>query len=160
MTDERIQPVLDDSLTLTKPVELDWYGTEADVVQVCARDQQRFEMQVVRAIQILQLANHADLQLKLLLSRLGAWLSAHSDSVEAAFLTIRDSRFAFIIVSKIAECDDDLEDAVTDLDLEIANDPDLDVVPMNAFVLPPASEEALSSFFDKRFLLVYRGRRA
>jgi hypothetical protein len=159
MANDRMNCTVDGPVPLTNPVELDWYGSESDVIQVFAKDQQRFEFQLVRAIQILQLTNHADLQLKLLLTRLGQWLNKHSDSIQTAYLTIRDARFAFIIVSKVAECDDDLEDAVSDLDLEIANAPDLEVVKMNAFVLPPASEEALSSFFDKRFLLAYRGRR-
>jgi hypothetical protein len=146
-----------EDLTLSNPVELDWYGSPSDVVHVTPRDQQRFEIQLTRVIELLQLQNHAEAQLNLLLNKLGNWLRDHSGAFCAAYLTLRDARLAFIVISKTPECDDSLEDAVSELDFEVANDADLNIVRMNALVLPPASHEALSSFFDSRFLLVYRG---
>jgi len=139
-------------------IELDWFDAP-DTVNITPRDLQRFKIQKDRAIRLLQLANDADEQLTLLLGRLGEWLRDHAESVEMAYLTLRDARFAFVIISSTPECNDDLEDAVSEFDIRVANDPDLNVVRMNAFVLPPASQEVLSSFLDPSFLIAYRGRR-
>ncbi len=138
-------------------VELDWFAA-SEFVEVNPRDQQRFQIQKDRAIKILQLANDSEAQLALLFNKLGAWFREHSASVKEAYLTLRDARFAFVVISVTPECNDELEDAVSNLDIQIANDADLDVVRMNAIVLPPVSPEAISSFLDKRFILTFRGR--
>lgn len=140
-------------------VELDWYD-EGETVRVFPRDQQRFEIQKDKAIGALQLASNAELQLDYLLDRLAIWIRAHESHLRDAWLTLRNDRFVFLAISKAPEYNEDLEDAVSDLDLAIANDPDLNLLRMNAMVLPPASTDALSSFFDDRFALVYRGRRS
>ena len=136
-------------------VELDWFD-EGEVVRVCPRDQRRFQIHKDRAIRILQLANDGESQLKLLMDQVGEWVHENAAKLQGAFLTLRDERFYFVAVSQAAECDDDLEDSISDLDFKIAIDPDLEHVRMNAVILPPASKNALSSFFDKRFLMVYR----
>jgi len=140
-------------------IVVDWFDAP-EILDVNPKDQQRFQIQKDRAIGLLQLANSADAQLNLLWRRLREWSREHSSKVQTAYLTLRDARFSFVVISRAVECDDDLDDAVSDLDFEIANDPDLDAVKMNAIVLPPASPEAISSFLDKRFLLEFRGRRA
>jgi hypothetical protein len=137
-------------------VLIDWYA-EDDVVRVTPRNQQRFEVQKDHAIHVLQLASHAESQIKFLMSVLAEWVEQHLGNVEKACLTIRDDRFAFLVISHQVECDDDLEDAVSDLDFDIANDPNLDLIRLNAMVLPPASDDARNSFLDNRFMLVYRG---
>lgn len=139
-------------------VEVDWFD-DSEIVRVTPRDQRRFDVQKDRAIKLLQLANYADTQLSLLLEKLGHWIRANADKVDIAYLTLRDDRFAFLAVSQKAECDEQLEDAISDLDFEVANDNDLNVIRMNAIVLPPASADGLRSFFDPRFLLVYRPQR-
>lgn len=140
-------------------IELDWSGEE-NIVRVCPKDQARFNVHKGRAIQILQLANAAELQLDLLITRIGDWVRKNSDKLSSAFLTLRDERFYFVAVSATSECDDDLEDSASDLDLALANDSDLDQVRTNVIVLPPASQDALNSFLDKRFLTVYRVTRS
>ena len=147
-----------DATERVSAIELDWFA-EGEVIRVIPRNQARFEAQKDRVIAMLQLEEYAKSQLNLLLERLGEWVNANSAKVEAAYLTVRDARFAFIAVSRATACDDDLEDSVSDLDLKIAIDPDLDVIHLNALILPPASEEAMQSFFDRRFLLVYSGNR-
>lgn len=142
----------------TNAVEVDWFD-ETEVIDVNPRDKQRFQIQKDRAIALLQLATNADAQLGLLLRKLAEWMRSNSASVTTAYLTLRDGRFSFVVISKTPQCDDALEDAVSNIDFEIANDPDLDVVRMNAIVLPPASSTAISSFIDPRFQLQYRGRR-
>jgi hypothetical protein len=137
-------------------VEIDWFA-DGDTVSVLPRDRQRFEIQKDVAIRVLEIAEHAEKQLTLLLQRLAEWIRIHQAAISAAYVTLRDQRLAFIVVSRDVECDDELEDAVSALDLELANDPNLDGIGLNAMVLPPASPEALASFFDPRFLMTYRG---
>ncbi len=137
-------------------VEIDWFAA-GDKVQVCPRSKVRFEVHKDRAIQILQLATTAESQLNLLMQRLGEWLNLHTDKVREGYLTLRDARFAFLVVTRDPGLDDDLEDSLSDLDFEIANDPDLEALKLNALILPPASKQSLSSFFDRRFLVKYGG---
>lgn len=138
-------------------VELDWFDRPEEL-RVNPRDHNRFSIQIDRAIKILQLANDSEKQMNLLLSRLGVWIRKNETSIEAAFVTLRDGAIAFIAVSRQPRYDDALEDAISDLDLDIANDPELTSLRVNMMVLPPASLEALSSFLDTRFRLRYRGK--
>ena len=144
--------------SIENAVEIDWYA-DNETIRVTPRNQKRFEIHKDRAISILKLASEGDKQLALLIDQVSEWTREHSTAVLMSFLTLRDDRFAFLVISRTAKCNDDLEDAASDLDLEIANDPDLTTIRMNVLVLPPASPEALSSFFDERFLLVFRGVR-
>ena len=61
-----------------------------------------------------------------------------------------------LVVSRSVACNDDLEDSISDLDWEIANDTDLEGIRMNTLIRPPASKEALSSFVDHRFLVAIK----
>ena len=144
--------------SIDNAVEIDWFA-DNEIIRVTRRNQKRFEIHKDRAISILKLASDGDKQLALLIDQVSEWTREHSDAVLMSFLTLRDDRFAFLAISRTAKCNDDLEDAASDLDLEIANDPDLTTIRLNVLVLPPASPESLSSFFDERFLLVFRGVR-
>ena len=64
-------------------VELDWFS-EGEVVRVCPRDQRRFEIHKDRAIQILQLANDGESQLKLLMDQVGEWVHDNSAKLQGA----------------------------------------------------------------------------
>ncbi|QDU36167.1 hypothetical protein Mal4_04500 [Maioricimonas rarisocia] len=139
-------------------VEIDWYAEE-DRVEVIPRDQQRFDLQKDRVINLLQLADHGEKQLLLLLRQLGEWFDRNSGRIPAAYLTLRDNTLLFLVISETPACDDELEDELSDLDLAIANDPDLKLIRLNTLVLPPASPEALGSFFHDEFTLVFRGKR-
>ena len=139
-------------------VEIDWYAEE-DRVEVTPRDQQRFELQKDRVIDLLQLANHGEKQLLLLLQLLGRWIDRNSAKIANAYLTLRDNTLLFLIISNAPACDDEFEDELSDLDLALANDPDLRLIRLNTLVLPPASPEALDSFFHDEFTLVFRGKR-
>ena len=142
-------------------VELDWFAP-GETVEVAPRDQKRFAIQKDRAIRILQLERSQEtqltLQLSLLQDQLGAWLREHESEVEMAYLTLRDSQFLFLAISRTPSCSDELEDSVSELDFGIANDPDLNLVRLNALVLPPVSMDSLGSFLNKQFIMVFRGR--
>lgn len=145
------QPVSsDDSI-----VEIDWYE-DGDLIKVNPRSQQRFEIHKIRAIKLLEDAVGAASQLDFLLQKLGQWNAQNREKLSRAYLTVRDDRFAFLAISRISSSDDDLEDSISDLDFELANDPDLNLIKLNTLVLPPTSDEAIDVFLDNRFKLVYR----
>jgi hypothetical protein len=143
-------------------VRLDWATDEDGTIVVTPRgDQGRFAMKVRRAIEILQLVGvqferFSD-QFALLLRILAEWLKNHQDEILAAYLTGRDGALVFVIVRKRCEFDDKFEDVVSDLDFRIANDSDLELIRMDAIALPCASQEAVASFIDPRFVLEYSG---
>jgi hypothetical protein len=137
-------------------VQLDWVMKNG-IVTVTPRDQDRFTIKVDRAIEILQQAARADkfkLQFNLLLRELGKWLNDRND-VSHAYLTQRDGALAFVVVRSSCEYDDDFEDNLSDFDYQIANDPDLDLIKMDAIALPNASIGAVFSFIDQDFVLEY-----
>jgi hypothetical protein len=140
-------------------VELDWYAVgDGDVVGVTPRNQTRFEIQMDRAIQILQLANEAERfnkQFKLLLQKIAAWIKPRSAKIEAAYMTLQDGTLAFIIVRHESRYDEVLQDDLADLDVEIANDGDLDLINLATLALPNVDEAATLSFLDKRLVLTY-----
>lgn len=144
-----------------KAVDLDWYS-DTDIVQVTARGQARFEVQKDHAIHALQLEaadrQRFEKQLHLLFETTAEWIRDSGSLVSDAYLTMRDGRFLFIPIAASAEISDDLEDSLSDLDIEVANDSQLDLILLNTMVLPPASEDALSSFFNDKFVLRFSER--
>ena len=140
-------------------MQLDWFA-EADQVEVTARDQQRFEIQKDRAIEVLRQAKNAERfgkQFDLLLSILGSWLQDRTDRLISAHLTLHDGAFAFLVIMRQFQYNPELEDQLSDLDIQVANDPQLDLIRVNMSLMPPVSEEALSSFLDPDFFLTYHG---
>ena len=126
-------------------------------VIVTPRDQDRFVIKVQRAIELLQQASQAEKfqrQFNLLLRVLAEWLRGRTD-IERAYLTHRDGALAFVVVRKSVQYDDDFEDQISAVDFLIANDPDLDLIKMDAIGLPMASESAVSSFLDPGFVLQF-----
>lgn len=144
------------SNALTNVVQLDW-ADEDGIVTVTPQNENRFNIKLRKAIEILQLADKMDQfrqQFKLLLDVLGRWLKDRRD-VARAFVTVRDGGLAFVLVRDSSEYDEAFEDAVSDLDYRLANDVDLDLIELDAIALPGASDEAIASFLDPRFTLSY-----
>ena len=138
-------------------VELDWYA-DNDIVHVIPRNQKRFDIQKDRAIQILQRESNKDQfhqQFSLLLDRLAEWIRVHQDKIAHAILTLHEGSLAFVVVHKTARYDEHFQDDLADLDVNIANDPDLDILKMKTLALPHVTGEALRSFLDTRLVLSY-----
>ena len=95
-------------------------------------------------------------QFDMLLKVLGEWLDDHKAKIKEAHLTVRDSGLLFLVVAKCAEFDSDLEDELTNLDIEIANDNDYDLIDLNVLAIPPANDEAVTSFISKKLAIRYR----
>ncbi len=142
-----------------KSVELDWYA-EGDTVHVTPRNQKRFEIQKDRAIEILQREKDAELfqqQFALLLERLAEWIQGRETKIANAIVTLQDDRLTFVVVRSEAPYDEQFQDDLADLDVDIANDPDLDLIKLKTLALPIVGGEALRSFLDERLVLVYHG---
>jgi hypothetical protein len=85
-------------------------------------------------------------QFQLLLDRLAGWIQQRRPIIESAYLTVRDAGLLFVVVRKDHSYDSAFEDQLTDLDLEIANDPDYSLIRLNVLTLPCVSQESVRSF--------------
>ncbi len=88
----------------------------------------------------------------MLLRVLGNWLSTRDD-ILMAFITLRDGGLAFVVIRSESRYDAAFEDDLSDLDIEVSEDPQLELVPINSLALPPANECAIDTFLDSRFAL-------
>jgi hypothetical protein len=81
-----------------------------------------------------------------LLQRLGEWVRERQASVRSAYLTARDFGLLFLLVRRGGQYDEALEESLTDLDLEVANDPDYSLIRLDVLAVPEVSAESLRSF--------------
>lgn len=134
---------------------LDYRDTEGQLV-VTPSDGDRFVVKIGKAIELLRQHDRSqfDDQFRLLLRQLGEWLN-RNDHWHRALLTGGEGVLRFIVVRDEVAADDAITDALSDLDQEIANDPDLNLIKLNATALPLVSDEALQSFVDPSLVLEY-----
>lgn len=85
-------------------------------------------------------------QLSNVMDRLAPWIVNHSSQIQDAFLTVRDGGLLFLLIRSSVPYDADLEAALTELDIEIANSDEFDLLELNALALPKSSEVAYSTF--------------
>ena len=85
-------------------------------------------------------------QFEELMARLCRWSQEHAPDVESAFITVRDGGLLFLVVRREAEYERDFEDALTDLDSEIARDEEFDLIRLSVLALPHCPPEAMQSF--------------
>jgi hypothetical protein len=101
---------------------------------------------VVRACQAYGHIAEVGKQLRKLLRKLDQWLTAHPEDVQEAYLTIRDSGLLFLVVRKTKAFNHVLEEALTDLDIEIANDEVFNLIRLSVLALPATSQDCIKSF--------------
>jgi hypothetical protein len=148
--------------TVTTVTQLKWEHRDGDLL-ITPSDQDRFMVKIGKAIEILrQYERHKQFenQFNVLLKRLASWLDSHQDQWERAFLTAGESTLRFIVVRKQVRFQPEITDALSGLGIEIANDPDLDLIQLSTRALPLASEESLQSFLDSSFTIEFDGDRA
>lgn len=90
-----------------------------------------------------------------LLEHLAVWLSERGPQIESAFLTTRDSGLLFLIVQTSEAFDESLEDAITELDLAVANDEDFSLIRLAVHALPRCQESTYRSFLARNMTLRY-----
>lgn len=136
-------------------VHLSWKTGKSGRLMIVPKDNDRFMVQVRYAVEILQKSKDFERfhdQFKVLLDILVAWIRSRSD-VKNAYVTLREGSLSFVVVKASAKYDAKYEDELSDLDIEIANDEDLDLITLTVLSLPPASDESLTTFLDSRFTL-------
>ena len=101
------------------------------------------------------------IQFDTLLQRLAEWLREHSEFFDRAFLTTRDSGLLFLVVTKEKTFNEKLEEDLTELDLEIANDADFTLIRLAVHAIPYCTDDEANSFLSKDLALrfVARGKR-
>jgi hypothetical protein len=134
--------------TKTQPIiQLVHVNKDAKVLVETEND--RFMLTVQAAIRACQAFSHMDeftAQFKKLHARLTDWINAHNENIDKAFLTARNSAILLLLVQKSNAFNAEFEDAVTDLDLAIAQDDEFGLIRLNVLALPAASEESIQSF--------------
>lgn len=130
-------------------LELEW-SEESDQLSVPHAVVDRYEIRkrrYARALQIAERLEEFDEQFSVLINALVRWMHKRSD-IAGGYLTMRDGSFLFAVVRTACEYDEEFEDSLSDLDIKLANDGDLNLLKVDAIGLPPASDAALSSFLD------------
>ncbi len=144
--------------TRSRWIQLDC-SDEGSRVVVTPENQDRFVLSVRDAAEACRAARAVDsfvAQFNALLQRLARWLRDHPDACRKAFVTVRDAGLLFVIVGPAARHEAEVEEALTDLDLEVARDPSLDKMDLNVMALPLSGEAAYESFLHPEHPWVFK----
>ncbi len=132
-------------------------GADTPVV-VTPEDENRFILRLHEAVEACRAyleRERFEAQFRLLLEKLAQWLREHESFVHQAFLTERDRGLLFLVVQRSPQYDKDLEEALTQLDLQIARDAELDLIPLSVLAVPDAGNEVLSTFLSPRLRIQF-----
>lgn len=144
---------------ITDPVRLKW-SEQNRTVMFEPEDQDRFTMkveEVIQACNIHQQRKEFESQFDDLKNILGNWIHARKDKITKAFVTIRDTRILFLVVTKNVEYDSNLEDELAELDWGIAHTPLLSAIPLSIQSLPQCDVEIYEAFLSPPVILEYVG---
>jgi len=142
-------------LSRKAPIQLDWEDKDGKVT-ITPKDQDRYLLGVRTIIERAQYGREIELfseQLTLLQRELATWLKGRDD-LSQAFLTMRDGGLFFLVVKKDAKYSESLEDELSDLDIQLAND-DLLNLPVDVLALPNASADSIDTFLDSVFAVSF-----
>ncbi len=145
------------SVATDKILQLNWSDSDGQVV-ITPEDEDRFSLRIGRVIKACHAAVEEDEfkgQFNLLLKTLVEWLRERRD-VRAAYVTLRDGEFLFLVVRNEAEYSAEFADNLSELDLKIASDHDLKLVKLDTLALPSVSSDGLASFMHPEFNLILR----
>lgn len=122
---------------------------ENDRVVVTPENEDRFALtmdEAVKACRAWESHQRFERQFRILIDVLKEWVQRHHDRVSQAHVTIRDGGLLFLVVMRKSHHDETLDESLTELDIEIANDPDLDLIRLSVLAIPNASEDNIASF--------------
>ncbi|WP_171188194.1 hypothetical protein [Alienimonas chondri] len=128
-------------------------------VTVETEGEDRFTIRLHKAIEYLRVASRQEQferQFRVLQKELDVWVRSES-SLKGAYLTIRDEALLFVAVMEKMECDPDFEDRLSELDLRLHHDQDLNLIRLNVMAVPAVSKSVLSDFLDREFCLTHAG---
>lgn len=92
-------------------------------------------------------------QFVLLVSRLGGWIGERWSELSSAYLTLRDSGLLFLVVTKNDKFSEAIEEAITDLDIEVAQDSDYSLIRFGVHVLPACDRDSVQSFLSRQMVM-------
>ena len=125
------------------------------VIITSPEDEDRFEMTVgdaARACKQWEATKEFRAKFDIMLRRIGRWIYEHRDSVKRGIVTVRDRGLMLIVMVPFAEMNPEFEVELSNLDVGIANDADLDDIQLSVMSMPEVTEECLQSFLSGRCL--------
>lgn len=81
-----------------------------------------------------------------LLDKLREWIESQKAAIAEAYVTLRDTGLLFLVVSKTKRFNQELEDALTDLDVFVAQSEMFNLVQLSVLALPAADRDSIDSF--------------
>ena len=87
-------------------------------------------------------------QVGALLERLSRWLIDRQPEIQAAYMGLEPDGAIFLVVRKARAFDPAFEDALSLLDLEIAQNDEFNLIKLRVLALPSSSEQTIASFLD------------
>jgi len=90
-----------------------------------------------------------------LFTKLAQWLTGNKHRVRKAFLAPHEGGLMFLVIKIGAKYDRDLEDSLTDLDIDVANSPEFDLLRLDVMCLPEVSTETALSFLAPPLMLEF-----
>ena len=144
------------------PVFLNWEDTDKTVV-ITPADNDRFVLTVQEAIEACRAQSNQGKfrqQFDILMNTLAEWLKENDAKISRSYMTIRDAGLLFLVVRKNIVFDSDFEDILTDLDIKIARDVQLDLVNLSVLAIPYANSDAISSFLRSGFTISFQKKDA
>ena len=140
------------------PIFLNWQDNDNNVV-VTPEDNDRFVLTVSEAVEACKARgneNKFGLQFNLLMRITAEWLKEHKDKISCSYLTVRDAGLLFLVVRKEISFNSDFEDLLTEFDIKIAQDPQLDLIDLSVLAIPNSNEAGISSFLKPGYTLTFR----
>lgn len=140
------------------PIQFLRYQHQDGSVVVIPEDESRFVITVgeaIRACRAFDAQLQFERQFKEVLNKLGAWVTTHKAEVSRAYITSRDTGLLFLVVRNVVEYGREFEDALTDLDVDVAQNPNLDLVQLSVLAIPKASDESVASFLNPKLTLAF-----
>lgn len=147
--------------TQEQVTRLNW--SQADLRFVIEpQDEDRFVMtkeEVIEACRVYDKAKRGSFQVqfKNLINHLCAWSYARQGRLAHAFLTLRESRLLFLVVTKGTAYDDQFENELTALDIEIANSDAFSEISLSVQSLPNCGAHAYRSFCKPSVTIQFGG---
>jgi hypothetical protein len=139
-------------------IELRENDSETAGVLIRPANEDLFALPMAVAIRGCKLAGQIDRfnqQFERLLDRLYEWTLAHGDAIRQVYVGFPHDGLLFLVVQRGEHFDQNLEDDLTGLDVEIARNPDYDLIKLNVLALPNCSEETVRSFLPPNGSLTY-----
>jgi hypothetical protein len=86
-------------------------------------------------------------QMKELMEYLSKWISARMNSIRDAYFSVKTGGgLLFMVVTKTKKFDAELENELTDLDIQVANAPEYNLLRLSVLAIPDSPPECVESF--------------